>query len=181
MIPFQQLIQRNAFAQDDESDTDTEQRLGQKNLGSGESDNFNCAENMITSANGIDCIPSGPAPPTPPPPAITFAVTGFGDGGFLCEGAELAIASFTMNTEVGEDGTATGTVLVTFDSGSEVSLTVTGGTTDGSTFSLSGPAGICSDGGTFTISGSCGNRVEVTYVDPTGTGSFVSDTGCTLL
>jgi hypothetical protein len=102
---------------------------------------------MIKSASGIDCIPSGPAPPTPPPPATTFAVTGFGDGGFLCEGAELAIASFTMNTEVEEDGTATGTVLVTFDSGSEVSLTVTDGTTDGSTFSLSGLAGICSDGG----------------------------------
>jgi hypothetical protein len=47
MIPFQQQIQRNAFAQDDESDTNTEQRLKQKNLGSGESDNFNCAEQLI--------------------------------------------------------------------------------------------------------------------------------------
>ena len=46
----------------DESETNAEQRLGQKNLGSGESDNFNCDENMITSASGVDCIPSGPAP-----------------------------------------------------------------------------------------------------------------------
>jgi hypothetical protein len=32
MIPFQQLIQQNAFAQDDESDTDTEQSLRQRTL-----------------------------------------------------------------------------------------------------------------------------------------------------
>jgi hypothetical protein len=31
----------------DESETDTEQRLAQKNVGSGESTNFNCGENSI--------------------------------------------------------------------------------------------------------------------------------------
>jgi hypothetical protein len=78
--PLQQQIQQNAFAQDDESDTDTEQRLRQKNLGSGESTNFNCAENLITSASdSIECIPSGPAPPTPPQTGA-FTVSGQGSG-----------------------------------------------------------------------------------------------------
>jgi hypothetical protein len=36
-----------AFAQGDESETNTEQALKQKNVGSGESTNFNCGENNI--------------------------------------------------------------------------------------------------------------------------------------
>jgi hypothetical protein len=55
-------------ASSDESETNAEQGLRQKNLGSGESRDFNCAENLIISASGVDCIPSGPAPPPPPPP-----------------------------------------------------------------------------------------------------------------
>ena len=87
MIPLQQLIQQNAFAQDDDSVTDTEQSLGQKNTGSGESTNSNCAENMITSASdSIECIPSGPAAPTPPPPAIPFTISGGGSGTVTCLG-----------------------------------------------------------------------------------------------
>jgi hypothetical protein len=37
----------------DESETNTEQRLKQKNVGSGESTNFNCGENSIESAIDI--------------------------------------------------------------------------------------------------------------------------------
>jgi hypothetical protein len=87
----------SAYSDSDESETNAEQRLQQKNVGSGESDNFNCDENLITSASdGVECIPSGPAPPPPPPPpetatlsvckevefgtgeAVTFTVTGNG-------------------------------------------------------------------------------------------------------
>ena len=36
-----------AYAEGDESETNTEQALKQKNVGSGESTNFNCGENNI--------------------------------------------------------------------------------------------------------------------------------------
>lgn len=36
-----------AFAEGDESETNTEQKLAQKNVGSGASTNFNCGENNI--------------------------------------------------------------------------------------------------------------------------------------
>jgi hypothetical protein len=44
-----------AFA--DESETETEQELKQKNVGSGESTNFNCAQNLIDSAGGFVTCP----------------------------------------------------------------------------------------------------------------------------
>jgi uncharacterized membrane protein len=40
-----------AFA--DESETETEQEIKQKNVGSGESVNDNCAQNLIDSAGGF--------------------------------------------------------------------------------------------------------------------------------
>ena len=46
-LSLQQLPFQNVFAQDDESQTGIDQRLGQKNLGSGESNNFNCADNTL--------------------------------------------------------------------------------------------------------------------------------------
>ena len=49
-----------AFAQD-ESETNTEQEIKQKNVGSGESINYNCALNSIdtTTAPTVEC-PVGP-------------------------------------------------------------------------------------------------------------------------
>jgi hypothetical protein len=43
------IFSTSAFAYDggDESETNTEQKLKQKNVGSGESTNFNCGENSI--------------------------------------------------------------------------------------------------------------------------------------
>jgi hypothetical protein len=55
-------------ASSDDSDTNAEQRLGEKNLGSGESDNENCDENLIDSAASVICIAEPPPPPPPPPP-----------------------------------------------------------------------------------------------------------------
>jgi hypothetical protein len=67
MSPFQQQIQQNAFAQDDESDTDIEQRLRQKNLGSGESTNFNCADNTLEGSPSSlsSCRIREPGSPSP--------------------------------------------------------------------------------------------------------------------
>jgi hypothetical protein len=41
----------------DYSGTETEQELKQKNVGSGESTNFNCAQNLIDSAGGFVTCP----------------------------------------------------------------------------------------------------------------------------
>ena len=161
----------------DESETNAEQRLGQKNLGSGESDNFNCDENMITSASGVDCIPSGPAPPTPPPTGITI-ITGNAVGTISCEGEEEADAGLGFFADVAEDGTVTGGVNIEIVA--IVTLAVTGGTTDGNTFSLSGESGFCSEE-PFTITGNCGVlQGLVSYEDPNGIGNFGSaDVLCT--
>ena len=162
----------------DESETNAEQRLGQKNLGSGESDNFNCDENMITSASGVDCIPSGPAPPTPPPTVITI-ITGNAVGTISCEGEEEADAGLGFFADVAEDGTVTGGVNIEIVQMAIVTLAVTGGTTDGNTFSLSGESGFCSEE-PFTITGDCGVEGFVSYEDPNGIGNFGSaDVLCT--
>ena len=58
-----------AFA--DESETETEQELRQKNVGSGESTNDNCGQNLIDSASTQRCatVRAGPlGPPGPPRP-----------------------------------------------------------------------------------------------------------------
>jgi hypothetical protein len=185
LIPLSPLP-LSASSDSDESETNADQRLKQKNLGSGESSDFNCDENMITSGSGTECIPSGPAPPTPPPPPptpdVVFTITGFAQTGFLCEGAEPAIAEMTMDATGLEDGTVTGEVIITvLAGGPQVSLAVTGGTTDGNTFSLSGESGFCSEE-PFTITGDCGSPVDVRYEDPNGTGdSSAGDVACTLL
>ena len=46
---FTGIFSTSAYAQGDESETNTEQKLKQKNVGSGESTNFNCGENSIES------------------------------------------------------------------------------------------------------------------------------------
>jgi hypothetical protein len=40
----------------DSSETNTEQKLKQNNLGSGESTNTNCAQNLINSVGEVDCF-----------------------------------------------------------------------------------------------------------------------------
>jgi hypothetical protein len=37
----------------DESETNTDQSIKQKNVGSGDSDNFNCAQNLIKAGVGL--------------------------------------------------------------------------------------------------------------------------------
>ena len=179
LIPLSPLP-LSASSDSDESETNAEQRLGQKNLGSGESDNFNCDENMITSASGVDCIPSGPAPPTPPPTVITI-ITGNAVGTISCEGEEEATAGLGFFADVAEDGTVTGSVNIEVLNMAIVTLAVTGGTTDGNTFSLSGESGFCSEE-PFTVTGDCGVGGSVRYEDPNGIGNFGSaDVACTVV
>ena len=187
--PLQQQIQQNAFAQDDESDTDTEQRLGQKNLGGGESTNFNCAENLITSASdSIECIPSGPAPPTPPPTGA-FTVSGQGSGidSYICDGLTSGgIVAVTISAQGQEDGTVTGSVRVQNPDGGDATYPVSGGTTDGNTFSLSGEISeelLCGTPGIpdqFTVSGDCGNNVMISYEESDSSATVTGDVECTL-
>ena len=182
-LSLQQLHLQNAFAQDD-SQTDTEQRLRQKNTGSGESTNFNCAENMITSASdSIECIPSGP-----PPPTGAFTISGQGSrlDSFICNGISLPSVqpeAIIISAEGQEDGTVTG--FIAFSIGLGITFPVTGGTTDGNTFSLTGETGpglIC--GGEvqqFTVSGECGTGVIITYEEPDASGTFTGNVECTLV
>ncbi|HEU4446462.1 MAG TPA: hypothetical protein VFR94_17455 [Nitrososphaeraceae archaeon] len=46
------IFSTSAYAQGDESETNTEQSIAQKNVGSGESTNNNCGANLIDSAGG---------------------------------------------------------------------------------------------------------------------------------
>jgi hypothetical protein len=60
------IFSASAYAQGDESETNTEQSIAQKNVGSGESTNNNCALNSIdsTTAATVACpVPGLPAPP----------------------------------------------------------------------------------------------------------------------
>jgi hypothetical protein len=49
----------SGYAQGDESETNTEQSIAQKNVGSGESTNNNCALNSIDSAAATVACPVG--------------------------------------------------------------------------------------------------------------------------
>jgi hypothetical protein len=166
-------------ASSDDSETNTEQRLGQKNLGSGESSDFNCDENMIKSASGIDCIPSGPAAPSPPPPPTGgFDIVGSVTGTLNCFGDEEP-ASVNINAAIFEDGTTAGGFVNIIINSNTFEEIVNEGTTDGNTFSLSGESGIC-NGAPFTLSGNCGTGVAVTYEDSQGgSGTFTGDVACT--
>jgi hypothetical protein len=171
-----------ASASSDESGTNAEQRLGQKNLGSGESTDFNCDENMITSASESDCIPSGPAPPTPPEPQ-GFTIVGTLSGALTnCAGRETIPGDMVIDSTGEVGGTVTGTLRFVLDDGATVvQIGINGGTTDGNTFSLSGPNAACFGTGAFTVSGDCGTGVTVTYEEPFGSGTFTGDVTCTLL
>jgi hypothetical protein len=52
----------SGFAQGDESETNTEQSIAQKNVGSGESTNNNCGVNSIDARLAIDLTVAAPPP-----------------------------------------------------------------------------------------------------------------------
>jgi anionic cell wall polymer biosynthesis LytR-Cps2A-Psr (LCP) family protein len=53
------IFSTSAYAQGDESEKNTEQEIKQKNVGSGESKNNNCALNSIDSAAATVACPIG--------------------------------------------------------------------------------------------------------------------------
>ena len=107
-LSLQQLRLQNAFAQDD-SHTDTEQRLRQKNSGSGESTNFNCAKNLIESASESVSCDTISTPPAPTPLPESFTISGEGTGTLSCLGDQND-ASIEVSAQGEEDGTVTGIV-----------------------------------------------------------------------
>ena len=173
----QQLYLQNVFAQNDESQTGIEQRLGQKNLGSGESSNFNCVDNTLQgSPSSLSLCQSGEEPPEEEPTGA-FTISGQGSGLSVC-GALAAAATIEISAQGAEDGTVTGTLGIGGPGIGTNLLPVNDGTTDGNTFSLSGEDGLCS--GPFTLSGNCGTSVAVSYEDDGGSGTFTGDVECTL-
>jgi hypothetical protein len=133
--PLQQQIQQYAFAQDDESETDREQRLKQKNVGSGDSTNFYCV------ANTFDGIPS----------SLSFCQTG--------EDAQLSVTK-TLNCNFGGDSFPSGVAVCdfalasdNFPDPSDYQITVTGNNPDPSRFAGSESPVVVSIGpGEYTVS-----------------------------
>jgi hypothetical protein len=89
-----------------------------------------------------------------------------------------------------ETGTVTGTYTFSFPDLEGVPFTregvITEGTTDGSTYTLSGEnIFVCGSGLTFegevTISGDCGDDVTITYEDANSVATFTGDVDCTLI
>lgn len=171
----------------DESETNTEQRLSQKNVGSGGSTNTNCAENAIASESVLcstpleeTVIPPGPTPP----PTGPFTISGEGTGTIACDPpvppGDISISIFAEG-----DGTVTGTFTIEHPGiGFSRTFTVTDGTTDGSTFSLSTEEeSICIpiSVGPITVSGDCGTNVAIRYEDPSAVGTFTGNVECTFI
>ena len=121
-----------AFAQDDESKTDREQRLKQKNLGSGDSTNFNCGANGMLSS-------------------LSSCQTG--------EDAELSVTK-TLNCNFGGDSFPSGVAVCdfalasdNFPDPSDYQITVTGNNPDPSRFAGSESPVVVSIGpGEYTVS-----------------------------
>jgi hypothetical protein len=171
----------SASSDSDDSETNTEQRLGHRNLGSGESSDFNCDENMVKSANDeIDCIPSGPAGPASPapPPIQLFTISGEGEITITCGEGQPVAGSVLISVER-QEVLLIGVVAITIP-GQGIIMTVTDASTDGNTFSLSGVNGFCTTG-TFTLSGDCGTDAMVNYEEPTASANIDADVECTLL
>ncbi|MGI0002469.1 MAG: hypothetical protein ACRD42_05260 [Nitrososphaeraceae archaeon] len=110
-----------------------------------------------------------------------FTISGQGDGRLSCPRL-LTDASITISAQGEEDGTVTGSVNIVFLVGGGLMSTVSGGTTDGNTFSLSGETipGCNTDTQPFTLSGDCGNDVIIRYEEPESSGTFTGDVECTL-
>jgi len=133
--------------------------------------------------------------PSPPPPPTGFTVTGSGTGITLtCPGGETPGQPFSVKFSAQSDGTTTSgtyTLSITDISGSRIIRegVLTSGTTDGSTYSLSGGenVGLCNDpeGNLPTdvvvgLFGDCGDDVTITYSDFWTLLTLTGNVECTL-
>jgi len=75
LIPLSQPpLPISAYSDSDDSETNAEQRLGQKNLGSGESSDFNCAEILIKAGTEGNCDKESPEEEPPEEGSATLFV-----------------------------------------------------------------------------------------------------------
>jgi hypothetical protein len=133
-------------------------------------------------------------PPSPPEPTgFTVEGTGTGtmgdnEGQIRCTqtGTNPVGATLDLEFSAQSDGTVSGTYTIDSSTpGLDRDGTITDGTTDGSTFSLTGEgSSICfaePQTGEVTISGDCGDGVEIRYEDTGASGTFTGDVDCTLI
>jgi hypothetical protein len=162
------------------------------NIGCQNSDSQIQGDENSAAITSQQTFPSGP--PSPPEPT-GFSVTGTGTGIMGEDEGQTITCTQTGTNPVGailnlefsaqSDGTVSGTYTIDSpNSGPERDGTITDGTTDGSTFSLTGEgSSICfaqPQTGEVTISGDCGDDVTITYEDTGASGTFTGDVECTL-
>jgi hypothetical protein len=132
-------------------------------------------------------IDSEDIPPTPTG-AFTVSTLGSGVNSYICDGLTSdGLVIVDISAQGQEDGTVTGFVRVQTPEGGDATYPVSGGTTDGNTFSLSGEISqdeLCGTPGIpdqFTVSGDCGNSVLVKYEESDSSATVTGDVECTLL
>ena len=149
-----------------------------------EESDFRCIAAAATD-EGTIIRDGGTTPPPPPPTDGPFTITGIGSEGSIgCHAIEYFIEFSALG-----DGTVTGTYR--FQNAADTPSppgVITEGTTDGSTYTLSGEGlSICGIGGgdsfigETTISGDCGDDVTITYEDLATVATFTGDVDCALL
>jgi hypothetical protein len=127
--------------------------------------------------------------PSVPPPPTGFTVEGTGTGStetFTCDPPIASGLTFNLEFSAEKEGTVTGTYTISLP-GFSRGGTITDGTTDGITFTLSGVnESFCfgPDGNFVTdeimISGECGDDVTIRYEDPLTDATFTGDVECIL-
>ena len=135
-------------------------------------------------------------PPTTEPTGFTVDGTGTGTSGdevsqVGCEnGPTISGVTLDLTFSAQSDGTVSGTYTIGADGSPFREGVLTDGTTDGSTYSLTGEGqALCFDPvigpppptGEVTISGNCGDDVTINYDDVQASGPFTGDVECTLI
>jgi hypothetical protein len=172
--------------------TNTIQILKQKAKASGKFSKVEQnGQNMICTHpdNNVPCSQQGVITPTPPP-TNSFTITGTGTGSsasFVCNPPVPPGLTISIDFSAQRDGTVSGTYTISASSGFFLQGTITDGTTDGNTYTLSGVnLAVCADNqgnqpvAPMTISGDCGDGVTITYRDPNTVGTFTGNVQCTL-
>ena len=119
---------------------------------------------------------------------IPFTISGEGLGfnTFTCDGVtDDGAVGIQISAQRQEDGTVTGSVNIQTP-GSNAAYPVSGGTTDGNTFSLNGEISeelLCGTPGIphqFTVSGDCGTGVTIRYEESDSSATVTGDVQCAL-
>jgi hypothetical protein len=119
---------------------------------------------------------------SPTPLTGAFTIEGTLSGSITCEGRGAIPSTKVLDSTEEEGGTITGPVTFVLSPTQRVTLGLVAGTgtTDGNTFSISGPNGFFLPE-SFTVSGGCGIGVTVRYEEELNEGTFTGDVTCTLL